>query len=155
MNLSENTHPVLAIAPAANGGALAGDYISMKKTGHVTIAVIVAQGHATPPAITIHQATAVDGTGNKVIAKDLSIKLVNDSAASDLMVDQTADVDFTPDATLKNKIVLFEVPVEALDMDNDFTCIQVRAAASNALNFVSAIYWCSEERYHGKSKIVD
>jgi hypothetical protein len=155
MNLSEKTHPVLAIAPATNGSALAGDYISMKKTGHVTVEVVITQGHATPPAITLYQATAVAGTSAKVLAKDVEIKYVADAATSDLMVDQTADVDFTPDAELKNKIVLFEIPAEALDMDNDFTCIQVRAAASNAANIISATYWCSEERYHGKSKIVD
>ena len=155
MNLSEKTHPVLAIAPTANGSALAGDYISMSKAGHVTVAVTITQGHATPPALTLYQATAVAGTGAKVLAKDISIKFVADAAASDIMVDQADDVDFTPDAALKNKIVLFEVPAEALDMDNDFTCLQVRVGASNAANIVSAVYWCSEERYHGKSKIVD
>lgn len=155
MNLSEKTHPVLAIAPAANGSALAGDYINMKKANHVTVAVMVAQGHATPPALTLYQATAVAGTGAKVLAKDVAIKLVADASSSDVMVDQTEDVDFTPSADLANKIVLFEVPAEALDMDNDFTCLQVRAGASNAANIVSAVYWCSDERYHGKSKIVD
>ena len=155
MNLSERTHPVLAIAPQAGGSALAGDYISMKGTGHVTVAVMIAQGHATPPALTLYQATAVAGTGAKALAKDVKIWAVADAATSDSMVAQTDGVAFTPDAALKNKIVLFEVPVDALDMDNDFTCIQVRAGASNDLNIVSAVYWCSEERYHGSSKIVD
>lgn len=49
MNLSERSHPITAIANQANGGALAGDYISMKKVDHVTIAVMIAQGHTTPP----------------------------------------------------------------------------------------------------------
>lgn len=155
MRLSENTHPVVAIVPAANGGALAGDYISMATVEHVTVAVTIAQGHATPPALTLHQATAVDGSGNKVLEKDISIYLVEDAAASDLLVKQTDGVDFTPDAALKNKLVLFEVPVEALDMDNNFTCLQVRAAASNTANIINATYWCSGERYHGNSKIAD
>lgn len=155
MNLAENTHPVLAIAPATNDIALAGDYISMKKTGHVSIEVVIAQGHATPPAITLYQATDVAGTGAKVLAKNVGIHFVTDAAASDVVVKQTDDVDFTPDAGLKNKIVVFEVPVEALDMDNGFDCLQVRAGASNLANLLSATYWCSEERYHGASKIVD
>ena len=155
MNLTGKSHPVLAIAPQAGGSAIAGDYISMKKTEHVTIEVIVAQGHATPPAITLHQATAVAGTGNKVLAKDVSVYHVADADASDLLVKQTDGVAFTPGIALKNKIVIFEVPVDALDMDNGFDCLQVRAGASNVLNLISATYWCSGERYHGKSKIVD
>jgi len=155
MNLTGKSHPVLAIAPQAGGSAIAGDYISMKKTEHVTIEVIVAQGNATPPAITLHQATEVAGTGNKALAKDVGILLVASAAASDVVVKQTSGVAFTPGAALANKIVIFEVPVDALDIDNGFDCIQVRAGASNALNLISATYWCSGERYHGKSKIVD
>ncbi len=155
MNLAERTHPVIAIAPSAGGSALAGDYISMKKVEHVTVAVTITQGNATPPAITLHQATAVDGTGNKVLAKEVPIFLVADAATSDVLVKQTNDVDFTPDAELKNKLVIFEVPVEALDMDNDFDCLQVRAGASDATNIISATYWCSGQRYHNSSVISD
>ena len=155
MNLAERTHPVIAIAPSAGGSALAGDYISMKNVEHVTVAVTITQGNATPPALTLYQATAVAGTSAKVIAKDVSIYYVADAAASDVLVKQTSAVDFTPDAALKNKIVLFEVPVETLDMDNGFDCLQVRAGASNAANIISATYWCSGERYHGRSVITD
>lgn len=155
MNLAENTHPVIAIAPVAGGTALAGDYISMKNVEHVTVAVTITQGNATPPALTLHQATAVAGTGAKALAKNVAVYYVSDAATSDLLVKQTDGVAFTPDAALKNKIVLFEVPVESLDMDGGFDCLQVRAGASNAANIVSAVYWCSGERYHGTSVITD
>ena len=155
MNLAEKTHPVVAIAPAANGSAIAGDYISMKKTEHVTIAVQITQGNADTIELTLYQATAVAGTGAKVLAKDIEIYSALDVAASDVLVKRTDDVNYTTDAGVKNKMVLFEIPVEALDMDNDFDCLQVRAGASNAANIVSATYWCSGERYHNTSKIVD
>lgn len=155
MNLAERTHPVIAIEPQANGGAITGDYISMKKTDHVTIEVMLAQGHATPPAFTIYQATAVAGTGAKAIANAVDIYTVLDAAATDLLVKQTSAVGYTPDAGLKNKIILFEIPVEKLDVNNGFDCLQLRAAASNALNIISATYWCSGERYHNTTKIAD
>lgn len=155
MNITENTHPVIAIAPATNGSALAGDYISMAKCAHVTVMVTITQGNAATCTLTLHQAKDVSGTGVKVLAKDVNISLVADASSSDLMVSQTADVDFTTSADVANKIVMFEVPVESLDVDNDFTTLQVRCGASNAANIVSAMYICSDERYHNKSKIVD
>ena len=155
MNLSERSHPIIGIPPQAMAGAIAGDYISMKKTEHVTIAVTLSQKHATPPVLSIFQAKDVSGTDAKALAKAVTIFLVADAAASDLMVKQTDDVDFTPDAALKDKLVLFEVPVENLDVNDGFDCIQVRAGASNALNIITAKYWCTGERYHNTTKIAD
>lgn len=155
MSLLGKSHPVTAIPPQAGANAIAGDYISMKKTDRITIQVAVRQGHATPPVLTLHQAKDVSGTGNKVLEKDINIAFVADAMVSDLVVSQPAGVDFTPDAALKDKMVLFDVPAEALDVNNGFTCIQVRAGASNEANIISATYWCTEERYHGASKIVD
>lgn len=55
MNLIEKVKIVEAIAPQA-GAAITGDYVSLKKAGHVTVVVDIAQGHADPVAITIEQA---------------------------------------------------------------------------------------------------
>jgi len=155
MNISEKAHPIIAITPAAGGSALAGDYISIKKADHVTVAVQITQGNAATVALTLYQATAVAGTAAKALAQDVKIYAVLDAAASDVMVEQTDGVAFTTDAAVKNKIVVFEVPAEAIDVNNDFDCLQVRAGASNAANIVSATYWCSGERYHNTTKIVD
>ena len=155
MNLIENVQIVEALQPQANTGALVGDYISMKKAEHVTVLVHLLQGHATPPAITLEQATAVAGTGSKALAVDVPIFLVADCASSDLWVRQTDGVAFTPSAALKHNLIAFEVPAEALDMAGGFDCLCVKIAASDVANLVSATYIASKLRYGPASLIVD
>lgn len=155
MNISEHVKIVEAIAPQV-GAAITGDYISLKKAGHVTVLVHVAQGHADPVAISIEQATAVAGTGSKPLANAVPIYLVADAATSDAWVRQDDDVDYTTSATLKHKLVAFEIDAASLDVAGGFDCVCVKTAASNALNVTSAVYLLSDLRYGvGASAIVD
>lgn len=155
MNLIEKVKIVEAITPQA-GAAITGDYVSLKNAGHVTVLVNVAQGHADPVAITIEQATAVAGTSSKVITNAVPIYLVADAATSDAWVRQTDDVDYTTSATLKHKLVAFEIDAASLDLANGFDCITVKTAASNALNLTSAYYILSDLRYGAeKTAITD
>jgi len=153
-NLAEKRRPVEAIPPATNGSALAGDYISLKNVSHVTAVVHITQGNAAPCAITIEQATAVAGTNSKVITEAVPIFANQDCAASDLIVEQTKAVNFTTSATLKHKIVVFEIDPATLDTNNGFDCLTVKVGASNAANIVSAQYFVNE-RYYNQSVIVD
>ena len=50
MNLIEKVKIVEAIAPQA-GAAITGDYVSLKKAGHVTVVVDIAQGYAISPPL--------------------------------------------------------------------------------------------------------
>lgn len=153
-NLIENVQIVEAIAPQA-GAAITGDYISLKKAGHVTVLVHVAQANAAPVAITIEQATVVAGTDSKPLAKDVPIYLVADAGTSDLWVRQTDGVAFTTSATLKHKMVAFEIDAEDLDVAGGFDCITVKTAASDATNITSALYVVSGLRYGPGSVIAD
>ena len=57
------------------------------------------------------------------------------------MVKQTSDVDFTTSATAdKIKKVIFEIDPALLDTANDFDCITVKTAASDASNITEAHY---------------
>jgi len=155
MNLVENAKIVEAITPQA-GAAITGDYISMQNASHVTVLVHIAQGHADPVAITIEQATKVDGTGSKPLVKEVPIFLVADCATSDAWVRQTDAVALTTSAALKHKIIAFEIDAEDLDIAGGFDCLTVKTAASNALNLTSAMYVCGKLRYGAeKSLIVD
>lgn len=153
-NLIENTQIVEAIAPQA-GAAITGDYISMKKAGHVTVLVHINQANAAPVAITLEQATAVAGTGSKALVTEVPVFLVADAATSDTWVRQTDAVGFTTSADLKHKIVAFEVDAEDLDVANGFDCLTVKTAASNAANITSAVYVASKLRYGPASLIAD
>lgn len=154
MNLVENFQIVEAIAPQA-GAAITGDYISMQKANHVTVLVHIAQANAAPVAITIEQATAVAGTASKALATAVPIYLVADAATSDLWVAQTAAVAYTTTATLKHKLVAFEIDAEDLDVANGFDCITVKTAASDATNITQAAYICGKLRYGTASLITD
>lgn len=154
-NLIENMSIIEAIAPATGAADLSGDYISMKNAEHVTVLVHITQGNAAVVPITINQAKTVAGGSAKVLEKAVPIWLTADCAASDIPARQTDDVDFTTDATLKHKIVAFEIPAEALDVDNGFTAIQVVAGGSNAANIIAAQYIVTKRRYGGVSMIVD
>ena len=155
MNLIEKVKIVEAITPQA-GAAITGDYVSLKNAGHVTVLVHIAQGHADPVAITIEQASAVAGTGSKVITNAVPIYLVADAATSDAWVRQTDDVDYTTSAALKHKLIAFEIDAVSLDLANGFDCITVKTAASNALNVTSAVYVLSDLRYGSeKTAITD
>lgn len=155
MNLTEKTKIVEAIAPQA-GGAITGDYISLKKAGHVTVLVHIAQGHAAQVAITIEQATKVDGTGSKALAVDVPIYLVADTSVSDEWIRQTDDVAYTTSAALKHKLVAFEIDAASLDVAGGFDCVCVKTAASHADNSTTASYLLSALRYGvGASVVVD
>jgi len=155
MNISEQVKIVAAIAPQV-GAAITGDYISLKKAGHVTVLVDINQANAAPVAITIEQATAVAGTGSKPLAVDVPIYLVADAAVSDEWVRQDDDVAYTTSAATKHKLVAFEINPSDLDVAGGFDCITVKTAASNAANITAASYLLSALRYGvGASVVVD
>ena len=154
MNLIEKVKIVEAIAPVVGTSAAAGDYISLKNAGHVTVLVHVTQANAAPVAITIEQAKAVAGTDSKVITNAVPIYLVADAATSDAWVAQTAAVAYTTSATLKHKLVAFEIDAASLDVAGGFDCITVKTAASNALNVTSAVYVLSDLRYGSEKTVI-
>jgi len=153
-NLIENVSVLEAIPPSAGAAELDGDYISLKNAEHVTVLVHINQGNAATVPITINQAKTVAGGNVKALAKAVPIWLTADCATSDIPARQTDDVDFTTDATLKHKLVTFEVSAEALDVTNGFTAIQVVAGASNAANIVAAQYIVSKRRYGGDASLI-
>ena len=146
--------PVEAIAPAAGGSALTGDYISLKN-GPVAVVVHITQGNAATVALTIEQATAVAGTSSKAITTTVPIFSNLDCAAGDTLTRRTAAVSYTTDAGVKHKIVVFEINPRDLDVANGFDCITVKAAASNAANILAAQYIPKAKRFSGDSLITD
>lgn len=155
MNLIENAQVVEAIHPQTAGNAITGDCISMKKAGHVTVLVHITQANAATSEITLEQATSVSAGDAKAMAKDVPIFLVADCATSDLWVRQTDAVAYTTSATLKHKLVAFEVDAEDLDVANGFDCLRVKVGASNVANLVAAQYVCGKLRYGPASVIAD
>ena len=117
------------------------DYVSMK--GYSRCAVLIVVDNATTvtgSAITLKQAQAVAGTGEKALALPTAHRNIDTDAADALAAfDVTSDT-FTTDATnAKNLLYVADVKAEDLDVDNGFDCI--RAGAGDATAAVLAILY--------------
>ena len=147
MHLVEGAKIVEALAPAADAAGRAGDYVSLRDAARVFVVVHITQGNPAAVALTLFQATAVAGTGEKAIANAVPIWSDLDTAAGDTLVARTAAVSYTTDAGVKNKVVVFEVDAAALDINNGFDCLCVKTGASNAANITQAMYYLVGHRY--------
>jgi len=103
---------VQLLQPATDAAGRTSAYVSLKFASFATIIVSIAQGNAATVAITIEQASAVAGTGSKVI---------------------------TNDAGVKNKQVCFQIDPADLDIANGFDCICIKTGASNVANVTAAV----------------
>ena len=156
-NIAQNAKLVEALTPQ-EGAALTADYVSLKTAARAFVVVHINQAAANTVAITIEQASAVAGTGSKVITVAVPIWANQDCAASDALVEQTAAVGFTTSAATKHKLVVFEIDPGTLDLANGFDCITVKTGASAAGNITSAFYLLTDLRYEGTtppSAIID
>mgnify|MGYP007082102569 CR=1 FL=1 len=140
-----------AIAPQA-GGAITGDYISLKNVLRCRVCVGINQVAANTVAITIEQATAVAPANSTAITKVVPIWVNLSSGVSSTLVAATAAVSYTTDAGQVNKIVIFDIDPAILD--DGYDCITVKTGASSASNITCAYYEC-EMRYSGAEVITD
>lgn len=147
-SLAEDTKVVMALKPQTNAGALTGAYVSLKNYAVAHVLVEVDQANAATLAITIEQASAVAGTGSKVITAVVPVYANQDCATNDTLVRQTDAVSFTTSAALKTKHVLFRLDPTQFDIANGFDCFCVKIGASNVANTVSATYILSQPRSH-------
>jgi hypothetical protein len=155
--LPQETKLVTALKPQA-GAALTGAYVSLKNYGRCFVMVDIDQANAATMAISIEQASAVAGTGSKVITVAVPIWANQDCATTDTLVRQTDAVDFTTSAAVKVKKVVFEIDPATLDINNGFDCVCVKTAASNAANITAASYVLTTPRFSGAtpaSAVVD
>jgi len=132
---------VSGTAPVTTNGGVTADYVSLKNALKCYIVVELKQavGHAT--LLTPTQASAVDGTGAKVLTDNVQLWVNADTAASDTLVVQTAAKNYTVANDVKSKLIVFEIVPHSLDVANSFDCITLVAAnSSQATNFISVTY---------------
>jgi len=155
--IPEKDKPVEAITPQV-GGAITGAYVSLRDAEMCFVLVSINQANAANVAITIEQATDVEGSGSKAITNVIQIWADQDCATTDALVRQTDAVSFTTSAALKQKLVVFQINPSHLDVNNGFDCITVKTAASDVTNITAAQYILGDLRYGGStppSEIID
>jgi hypothetical protein len=140
VHIPEGLAPVTLLAPAADAGGRTGAvYVSLKNALKAFLVVHINQGNAATVAITPVQATAVAGTGSKVLTNNVPIWSNQDCVASSAYVRATDAANLTTSAGVKDKIIIFDIdPTLAMDMALGFDCISVTTGASNAANITSA-----------------
>lgn len=140
--LWENASIVSLLVPAADSAGRTSAYVSLANGHKAFIICYIGQGNAATIALTPLQASAIGGTGSKVLTANAPIvaNLDADTAPSDQFTIEPAAANFTTDAGTKNKIVIFEIdPIESMDMTNNFNHIAIQTGASNAANITSAL----------------
>jgi hypothetical protein len=140
-SLPEHMSIVEGLCPATMGSVLTGDYVSLKNVNMAYVVCHLTQGNAATQALNIIQATAVAGTSAKAITNTVPIWSNLDCAAGGTMTRRTDAVNYTTDAGVKHKQVVFQVDPATLDQANGFDCIAVEAGASNVANILGVQYF--------------
>lgn len=136
-SLPENAKLVNILAPAADAAGRTGAFVSLKGYERAYLVCHITQGNAATVALTPNQAKTVAGGSAKVISA-VPIWADLDVAASDALARATDAANYTTDAGVKNKWVVFQIDASALDINNDFDCVNVSTGASNAANITAA-----------------
>lgn len=146
---------------AASNGVLTttvGDcvYASLKNYRKATIVIDVLNATTvTGGTVTLKQATAVAGTGEKALAFTRMLANI-DVAASQTLVETTVAANtFITDTTNSKRLrYVIEVDADTLDTDNGFDCFRVDVTGmSGATGTVGYILWGA--RYSGAGALTD
>lgn len=146
-HLVENAKIVEVLAPAADAGGRTGTGFSMKNYRKAFIVAHITQGNAATVLLTPQECTAVAGTGAKALTQNCRIWANLDTATNDTLARATDAKNYTTDAAVKNKIIVFEIDAAQLDQANSFDCINVTTGASNAANITQIMAYLVEPRY--------
>jgi len=143
--------PIIGALATTNGDC---DYVSLKNFGRCTIVIAVDNASTvTGGAVTLKQATAVAGTGEKALGFTKMLANLDTGAGDTLTETAVASNTFTTDTT-DNKNLLYVVEVDAADLDvaNGFDCLRVDVLSmANAVGWVG--YFLHDSRYNSPSAV--
>ncbi len=147
ISLPQEVKIVEAIPPATDAAGRSSAAVSLKNAGKAYIEVHITQGNAATIALVPMQATAIAKTGGKVLTNAVPIWANLDTAAGDTLVRATDAVNYTTDAAVKNKIVIFEIDPALLDVANGYDVIYFTTGASNVANITVGKFWLTDLRH--------
>lgn len=139
------------MASATDAAGRTGSWVNLANTAIAYIKVDIQQGNAATVLLSILQAQDNAGTNSKVLANAVPIYVNAATDVSDAMVRQTDAVNFTTDAGVHNKQIIFQVDPSQLDVGNGFGHITVSTGASNVGNITHAEAVLAGQRYAGKT----
>jgi len=134
-------------------------YVSLKNYRRLQIIISIADGTTvTGSTITLKQATAVAGTGEKALA--FTRMLANtDYAASKTMVETavTSNTFTTQTTNSKDSVYIIDIDADTLDVANGFDCVRLDGTghAATASRGVVVVYNLYGARYSGAAALTD
>lgn len=145
--LVENCKIVHGLAPCTPSSSTP-DYVCMSNYNNLMVIISVDNGNTvTGSAITLKQATAADGTGEKALEFDWQWANADTAASDTLTKTAVTSNTFTPTTTnAKNSLHIIEVRAEDLDMANGFDWVRV-GTGDAANTVVDVIYVLYNPRY--------
>lgn len=152
LNIPDQLHVVEGLAPVTPSSSTP-DYVSLKNARAVEVFIHAKNGTTvTGSAITLLQASAVAGTGEKALAFTTYYK-VDDTAAADAPWTKVAAASntFTTNNT-NSKNYTYRIPVDpaSLDVANGFDCI--RAGTANAANTTISVFYMIVPKHGGNAQ---
>lgn len=134
-------------------------YVSLKNYRKIRIRIAVANGTTvTGSTITLKQATAVAGTGEKALAFTRMLANIDTDAAATMVETAVTSNTFVTDTTnSKNLLYVIDVDSDALDVNGGFDCIRVDGTghAATASRGVNVSYDLYGAKYSGASPMAD
>lgn len=134
-------------------------YVSMKGYSRARITIVIADGTTvTGTAVTLKQATAVAGTGEKALAFTRMLANTDYQASKAMTETAVSSNTFTTQTTnSKDSVYFIDLKAEDLDLANGFDCFRVDATghAATASRGCVVIYDLYGPRYAGASALTD
>jgi hypothetical protein len=135
-SLPENAKVVEGLAPqVGTAAAVTGDYVSLKNYQKAYVVIHYTQGDATDITWNVTRATNTSAGSAAVMTETMRIWSDLDCAASDLLVERTAAVNYASGAGQKHKVIIFEV--DPASLTDTFDCIA--GASTTAIAATSAV----------------
>lgn len=142
-----------AVPINTTGAAVAGDYVSMKNFQKLLIIIATGAWAGGTPAVTLKQATAVAGTGEKALGFTKRWSKASD-AGTWTETDVASDT-FNLPAT-ENMLHAIEVDAGDLDKNNGFDCVRVGIASPGvAADLIAVTYILGDPRESGLNTLAD
>jgi hypothetical protein len=134
-------------------------YVSLKNFRKLQIVIDIANGTTvTGSTITLKQATAIAGTGEKALAFTRMLANIDYAAAQTMTETAVVSNTFTTDTTnSKNLRYIIDVDADSLDVANGFDCVRLDGTghAATASRGVTVTYILYGARYSGANALVD
>lgn len=126
----------------------AADYVSMKHHNHLTVIIGLAPASGTDTAaITLKQATAVAGTGEKALAFTRAWRCPA-STSVDTFTETTYASSITTSAVAALELFVIEIDGEELDVAGGFDCVRADVTDPGSVSTPAyCLYILSEPRY--------